>query len=54
MQTGLLYLRYCADPKTLWGWVQRYIDDPEVRCRAGRECLRRDLVGRGGDPEVGD
>ena len=31
MQTGLLYLRYVADPKTLWGWVQRYIDDPEVR-----------------------
>ncbi|KAL5988547.1 suppressor of rad53 null lethality [Asimina triloba] len=27
---GFLYLRYAADPKTLWGWFEPYIKDEEV------------------------
>jgi pre-mRNA-splicing factor 38B len=26
---GFLYLRYVADPKTLWGWVEPYVKDEE-------------------------
>ncbi|GAX83496.1 hypothetical protein CEUSTIGMA_g10921.t1 [Chlamydomonas eustigma] len=34
---GFLYLRYVADPKTLWGWVQRYIQDGEVFSPSGSQ-----------------
>ncbi|XP_037450679.1 pre-mRNA splicing factor SR-like 1 [Triticum dicoccoides] len=27
---GFLYLRYVAEPGTLWGWYKPYIEDPEV------------------------
>ena len=30
LQVGFLFLRYVADPKTLWGWVSPYIKDSEV------------------------
>lgn len=30
LQVGFLYLRYAADPKTLWGWFEPYIKDEEV------------------------
>lgn len=30
MQIGFLYLRYVAEPKTLWGWYEPYIKDDEV------------------------
>lgn len=30
MQVGFLYLRYVAEPKTLWGWYEPYIKDDEV------------------------
>jgi hypothetical protein len=30
MQVGFLYLRYVADPKTLWGWYAPYVKDREV------------------------
>ena len=26
---GFLFLRYCCDPKQLWGWFQGYLKDPE-------------------------
>ena len=26
---GFLYLRYVADPKTLWGWFKPYVKDDE-------------------------
>lgn len=26
---AFLYLRYVADPRTLWGWVERYLEDGE-------------------------
>ncbi|KAH1061864.1 hypothetical protein GYH30_005055 [Glycine max] len=26
---GFLYLRYCADPKTLWNWFEPYVKDDE-------------------------
>lgn len=26
---GFLYLRYAADPKTLWGWFEPYVNDDE-------------------------
>ena len=26
---GFLFLRYCCDPKQLWGWFQPYLQDPE-------------------------
>eukprot|EP00056_Hartaetosiga_gracilis_P001267 m.43789 g.43789 ORF g.43789 m.43789 type:complete len:305 (-) comp10568_c0_seq11:500-1414(-) len=26
---GFLYLRYCAEPDTLWTWLSDYVDDPE-------------------------
>ncbi|XP_023764685.1 pre-mRNA splicing factor SR-like 1 isoform X3 [Lactuca sativa] len=26
---GFLYLRYAADPKTLWGWFEPYVKDDE-------------------------
>lgn len=26
---GFLYLRYVGDPKTLWGWFEQYVRDPE-------------------------
>lgn len=29
-QVGFLFLRYVCDPKQLWGWVERYINDQEV------------------------
>jgi pre-mRNA-splicing factor 38B len=28
---GLLYLRFCADPRDLWKWFRRYVKDSEVR-----------------------
>ncbi|XP_058074676.1 pre-mRNA splicing factor SR-like 1 isoform X6 [Magnolia sinica] len=31
---GFLYLRYAADPKTLWGWFEPYVKDDEVSVRA--------------------
>ena len=31
MQIGFLYLRYVADPKTLWNWFESYVRDMEVR-----------------------
>lgn len=34
VQVGFLYLRYLADPKTLWQWVAPFVKDPEVRIRA--------------------
>lgn len=30
LQVGFLYLRYAADPKTLWTWFEPYIEDDEV------------------------
>ena len=30
LQVGFLYLRYLADPKTLWQWCGPYVQDPEV------------------------
>ena len=30
LQIGFLYLRYVADPKTLWEWYEPYLRDPEV------------------------
>ena len=30
LQIGFLYLRYAADPKTLWTWFEPYIKDEEV------------------------
>ncbi|GAY64108.1 hypothetical protein CUMW_231050 [Citrus unshiu] len=30
---GFLYLRYAADPKTLWNWFEQYLKDEE-----GRDC----------------
>lgn len=30
LQIGFLYLRYAADPKTLWSWFEPYIRDDEV------------------------
>ncbi|XP_030952944.1 pre-mRNA splicing factor SR-like 1 isoform X3 [Quercus lobata] len=27
---GFLYLRYAADPKTLWNWFEPYVKDEEV------------------------
>lgn len=30
LQIGFLYLRYSADPKTLWTWYEPYIKDDEV------------------------
>jgi pre-mRNA-splicing factor 38B len=30
LQIGFLYLRYAADPKTLWTWYEPYIEDDEV------------------------
>jgi hypothetical protein len=29
-QIGFLYLRYVAEPKTLWTWYEPYIKDDEV------------------------
>lgn len=29
-QIGFLYLRYVADPKTLWNWFEPYVKDEEV------------------------
>ncbi|CAI5481169.1 unnamed protein product [Closterium sp. Yama58-4] len=26
---GFLYIRYMAEPKTLWGWCEPYVKDPE-------------------------
>ena len=26
---GFLYLRYAANPRSLWGWCERYVEDPE-------------------------
>ena len=26
---GFLYLRYAADPKSLWGWFEHYLEDTE-------------------------
>ncbi|KDO40132.1 hypothetical protein CISIN_1g0136973mg, partial [Citrus sinensis] len=26
---GFLYLRYAADPKTLWNWFEQYLKDEE-------------------------
>jgi pre-mRNA-splicing factor 38B len=26
---GFLYLRYAANPRTLWGWCERYVEDEE-------------------------
>ena len=30
VQIGFLYLRYAADPKTLWNWFEPYVKDEEV------------------------
>lgn len=30
LQVGFLYLRYAADPKTLWSWFEPYVKDEEV------------------------
>lgn len=30
VQVGFLYLRYAAEPKTIWNWVEPYITDDEV------------------------
>lgn len=30
VQIGFLYLRYVADPKTLWTWYEPYLRDDEV------------------------
>jgi len=38
---GFLYLRYVADPKTIYQWVEPYLDDEEVRPDPGtlsRKC----------------
>ncbi|KAG2499979.1 hypothetical protein HYH03_002263 [Edaphochlamys debaryana] len=32
---GFLYLRYVADPKTLWNWCSPYIKDPEMFSPSG-------------------
>lgn len=37
LQIGFLYLRYAADPKTLWTWFEPYIKDEEVTRNFG--CL---------------
>ncbi|XP_062107698.1 pre-mRNA splicing factor SR-like 1 isoform X4 [Humulus lupulus] len=29
-KVGFLYLRYAADPKTLWSWFEPYVKDEEV------------------------
>ena len=29
VQIGFLYLRYVADPKTLFGWFEEYLTDEE-------------------------
>ncbi|THG05980.1 hypothetical protein TEA_000238 [Camellia sinensis var. sinensis] len=29
---GFLYLRYAADPKTLWNWFEPYVKDEEMVC----------------------
>lgn len=28
---GLLYLRYCCNPRDLWSWFKKYVRDTEVR-----------------------
>lgn len=33
-QVGFLFLRYVADPKTLWAWISPYVGDREVSARA--------------------
>lgn len=38
MQVGFLYLRYFADPKTLWNWYEPYIKDDEV-CKSSTTFL---------------
>ncbi|XP_028800570.1 pre-mRNA splicing factor SR-like 1 isoform X2 [Neltuma alba] len=35
---GFLYLRYVADPKTLWNWFEPYVKDEE------RKVLGRDIM----------
>ena len=30
VQVGFLYLRYVANPRTLWEWIQPYVRDSEV------------------------
>ena len=27
---GFLYIRYVANPRTIWGWIQPYVRDEEV------------------------
>lgn len=30
-QIGFLYLRYAANPRNIWEWIQPYVRDSEVR-----------------------
>ncbi len=30
VKVGFLYLRYACDPKQIWSWVEKYIEDEEV------------------------
>eukprot|EP00326_Haptolina_ericina_P000151 CAMPEP_0181219698 /NCGR_PEP_ID=MMETSP1096-20121128/28429_1 /TAXON_ID=156174 ORGANISM="Chrysochromulina ericina, Strain CCMP281" /NCGR_SAMPLE_ID=MMETSP1096 /ASSEMBLY_ACC=CAM_ASM_000453 /LENGTH=297 /DNA_ID=CAMNT_0023312125 /DNA_START=59 /DNA_END=949 /DNA_ORIENTATION=- len=34
---GFLYLRHCCDPKQIWGWVEKYIDDAETFDETGEQ-----------------
>ena len=33
-QVGFLYLRYVADPRTLWSWFEEFLRDTEARSHA--------------------
>ena len=36
----MLYLRYTADPDTLWTWFSDYVDDPApIKVKMGMESL---------------
>lgn len=39
LQVGFLYLRYAADPKTLWSWFEPYIQDDEVLHLSSSSCF---------------
>ncbi|XP_047982734.1 pre-mRNA splicing factor SR-like 1 isoform X3 [Salvia hispanica] len=44
---GFLYLRYVADPKTLWGWCEPYVKDDEDGTILQNYSMRRALGGCG-------
>ncbi len=38
---GFLYLRYVAEPKTLWQWFSPYLDDPEEFTPGGDKTVKK-------------